>query len=530
MAMFIRRKHVGGHTYLQLVENRWEDGKTRQRVVASLGRLDRRQESGELDALLKSLARFVRGVTLQDGHARGDLQAVSIESIGPGLVFGRLWQELEIDRILTERLAGRRFEFAVERAVFATVVHRLFEAGSDRQGLRFLRDVHVPGSDELDLHHLYRAMRFLGEEKEAVEEALFSATRDLFSDLRLVFFDTTSLYFHGEGGDLGAHGHSRDHRPELRQVVVGALLGENGRPISCEILSGNQADVTALLPVIDRARERFGLSEVCFVADRGMVSDAVIAALEERGMGYILGARMRQVKEVREEVLSRAGRYETVTENLEVKEVWVKDRRYIVCRNAEEARKDAADRQAVLAALEEKLAQGAKALVGNRGFRRYLRVEKGALWIDPRKVEAEARYDGKWVLRTNHSLPAAEVALHYKRLLQVEQFFRTAKDVLETRPIFHKFDSTIRGHIFASFLALVLMHELDQRLAKRGWRLEWADVVRDVQELRTVEVEQDGKRYALRSPLHGVCGKVLQAVGVAVPPPVREAPSHGAKA
>jgi hypothetical protein len=232
----------------------------------------------------------------------------------------------------------------------------------------------------------------------------------------------------------------------------------------------------------------------------------------------------------REEVLSRAGRYARVTENLEVKEVWVKDRRYIVCRNAEEARKDAADRQAVLAALEEKLAQGAKALVGNRGFRRYLRVEKGALWIDPRKVEAEARYDGKWVLRTNHSLPAAEVALHYKRLLQVEQFFRAAKDVLETRPIFHKFDSTIRGHIFASFLALVLMHELDQRLAKRGWRLEWADVVRDVQELRTVEVEQDGKRYALRSPLHGVCGKVLQAVGVAVPPPVREAPSHGAKA
>jgi transposase len=288
--------------------------------------------------------------------------------------------------------------------------------------------------------------------------------------------------------------------------------------------------VTALLPVIDRARERFGLSEVCFVADRGMVSDAVIAALEERGMGYILGARMRQVKEVREEVLSRAGRYARVTENLEVKEVWVKDRRYIVCRNAEEAAKDAADRQVVLAALEEKLAQGAKALVGNRGFRRYLRVEKGALWIDPRKVEAEARYDGKWVLRTNHSLPAAEVALQYKRLLQVEQFFRTAKDLLETRPIFHKFDSTIRGHIFASFLALVLMHELDQRLAKRGWRLEWADVVRDVQQLRTVEVEQDGKRYALRSPLQGVCGKVLQAVGVAVPPPVREAPSHGAKA
>jgi hypothetical protein len=256
----------------------------------------------------------------------------------------------------------------------------------------------------------------------------------------------------------------------------------------------------------------------------------MIAALEKRGMGYILGARMRHGREVRDEVLSRSGRYRPVGENLQVKEVVVEGRRYIVCRNPKQAVKDAADREVILAALEEKLSQGAKALVGNRGFRRYLRVEKGAMRIDARKVNAEARYDGKWVLRTNQNLPAAAVALQYKRLLQVEQFFRTAKDLLETRPIFHKFDSTIRGHIFVSFLALVLWHELDQRLAKRGGKLERADVVRDVQELRTVEVEQDGKRYALRSPLQGVCGKVLQAVGVAVPPPVREAPAHGAKA
>jgi hypothetical protein len=528
--MFIRRKNVSGHTYLQLVENHWEDGRSRQRVVASLGRLDRLQEKGELDALLRSLGRFVHGVTIQDAHGRGDLHAVSIESIGPGLVFGRLWEELGLDRIVSERLTGRKFSFAVERAVFASVVHRLFEAGSDRQGMRFLRDVRVSGADEVDLHHLYRAMQFLGEEKDAVEEALFAATRDLFSSLRLVFFDTTSLYFHGEGDELGAHGHSRDHRPELRQVVVGALLAEDGRPISSEILPGNQTDVTALLPVVDRARERFGLTEVCFVADRGMVSDSLIEELEKRRMGYILGARMRRMKEVRDEVLSRSGRYQTVAENLHVKEVVVADRRYIVCRNPEEAAKDTADREAVLAALEAKLARGAKALVGNRGFRRYLRVEKGAMRIDPRKVDADARYDGKWVLRTNSDLSAAEVALQYKRLLQVEQFFRAAKDLLETRPIFHKVDAAIRGHIFTSFLALVLMHELDQRLAKRDEKLEWSDVLRDVRELRQVEVKQDGKRYLLRPPLPGVCGKVLQAVGVAAPPPVRDIPSPGAKA
>ena len=285
---------------------------------------------------------------------------------------------------------------------------------------------------------------------------LSAAHRDLFTQLRLVFFDTTSFYFEGEGGDeLGQYGHSKDHRPDRRQVVVGALLTQEGRPLSCTVEPGNKTDVTALLPVVDRARERFGLTEVCFVADRGMVSRGVIEALEERGMGYILGMRMRRLNEVRDQVLSHPGRYQHVEDNLRVKEVRIEDRRYIVCYNPEQAKKDAADRQATLRALAKKLKQGAKALVGNRGFRRYLSAEKGAIRIDANRVKSEARYDGKWVLRTNTKLPADEVALQYKQLLTVERFFRTAKGLLQTRPIFHKANATISGHIFCSFLALL---------------------------------------------------------------------------
>lgn len=181
------------------------------------------------------------------------------------------------------------------------------------------------------------------------------------------------------------------------------------------------------------------------------------------------------------------------------------------------------DSELILEALEEKLRRGARALVGNRGFRRYLKVEKGAVRIDPGKVAEEARYDGKWVLRTNTDLPAAEVSRQYKRLLLVEQFFRAAKDLLETRPIFHKFAATITGHIFVSFLALVLVHELKERLKRKGLEVEWQDVVRDLLEVREVEVVHEGKRYILRPPLKGVAGKVFQAVGVAIPPPAREA-------
>ena len=528
--MFVRVKRAGGHEYLQLVENRWEAGRTRQRIVATLGRLDRLHAKGQVDVLLRSLGRFSETVQIQQAHAYGDLEALCTRRIGPGLAFGRLWEELNLDRIVNEMLTGRRFSFDIERAIFATVVHRLFESGSDRQGMRFLRDIDLPGSERLQLHHLYRAMAWLGENKDEVEERLFAAHRDLFTQLRLVFFDTTSFYFEGEGGEeLGRYGHSKDHRPDRRQVVVGALLTQTGRPLSCTICPGNATDVTALLPVVDRARERFGLNEVCFVADRGMVSAQVIEELESRKMGYILGMRMRTLNEVRDQVLSHPGRYQHVEDNLRVKEVRIEDRRYIVCYNPEQAKKDAADRQAILEALAKKLKQGTKALVGNRGFRRYLSAATGAIRIDPNKVELEARYDGKWVLRTNTDLSATEIAQQYKQLLTVEQFFRAAKSLLETRPIFHKVDTTITGHIFCSFLALLLMHELKERLRKRGDQLEWADILRDLEALEEVEVRHNDKSYLLRTPLQGVCGKVFQAIGVAIPPPVREGDGHGAK-
>lgn len=188
--------------------------------------------------------------------------------------------------------------------------------------MRFLRDVYVPGTDKLHLHHMYRAMAWLGENKDEVEERLFATHRDLFTQLELVFFDTTSFYFEGEGGEqVGQYGHSKDHRPDRHQVVVGALLTQTGRPLSCAVWPGNRSDAKALLPMVDCARERFGLKQVCFVADRGMVSEGVIEALEQRGMGYIIGVRMRSVKEIREQVLSHSGRYREVTENLRVKEV-----------------------------------------------------------------------------------------------------------------------------------------------------------------------------------------------------------------
>jgi transposase len=550
--MFFRTKTSGTRSYLQIVENRWQDGRPKQRVIATLGRLDQLQQTGQLDALLASGARLAQSVLLLSAHAKGQVPTITTRRIGPALIFERLWQQTGCRHVVEQLLAGRRFEFDVERAIFLTVLHRLFASGSDRAADKWRTDYQIEGCDDLQLHHLYRAMAWLGEElpkdqqkdktpfaprciKDRIEESVFGHRRDLFSGLQLVFFDTTSIYFEGEGGqEIGQRGFSKDHRPDLYQMVVGAVLDGQGRPICCELWPGNTTDVKTLIPIVDRLRGRFGIGRVCVVADRGMISQETLAALEQPGRGwqYILGARMRSQNEVKDEVLSRAGRYRVVHPTrvesddpspLKVKEVWVEDRRYVVCLNEDEARKDAADRQAIVAALREQLRNGDKSLVGNKGYRRYLSGgDSSHFQVDEAKLAEDARYDGKWVLRTNTELDTAEVALQYKRLWMVEHWFRSCKSLLQTRPIYHKCDETIRGHVFCSFLALVLRQELQARLKARGHELEWADVISDLDRLQMVEVEQDGKRFLLRSEAEGTCGKVFQAVGVALPPTVQQ--------
>jgi transposase len=559
--MFVVEKVARGHRYLYLVESVREDGRVRQRIIQPLGRKDLLAASGDLERLLESIARHSERAVILSEMAAGSIACLRI---GGPLLFGRLWEQTGCRAVIEALLAGRGFEFDVERAVFATVLHRLLVSGSDRACEKWMTGYAVAGVDGLALHHLYRAMAWLGEEldaadggqqhatpfaprcvKDQVEETLFERRRDLFSELSVVFLDTTSLRFEGAGGEtLGRRGHSKDHRPDLMQMVLCAVLDAEGRPICTEIMPGNTADVRVLLPVVDRLRGRFAIGRVCIVADRGMISAATLAGLEQRSLEYILGARERTDRLVREVVLAdqraftpllveRANGAET---QLFAKEVRHEGRRYIVCRNEAEAEKDRADRQAIVAALEAQLRRGDKALVGNSAYRRYLRRAGGgtkdgaaggkpdpAFEIDAGKLAEEAQYDGVFVLRTNARITPLQAMLRYRELLRVEDLFRRAKSVLRTRPIFHSSDAAIRGHVFCSFLALVLQDELLRRCRAAGLAaVEWADLIRDLDRLQEATVEKDGKRITTRTHVEGQVGRVFQAAGVALPPNLRE--------
>jgi hypothetical protein len=547
--MFVRDKTIRGYTYLYLVESVREGGRTKQRIIKNLGRKEQVVASGGLDRLAASVGRYAERAMVLAEIEGGNLDGLICRRIGPPLLFGRLWQETGCRAVLEEMLAARKFEFAVERAVFVSVLHRIMVSGSDRACESWMVDYDIPGAGGLSLHHFYRAMAWLGEElsetrqgeatrfsprtvKDEIEEALFERRKDLFTDLSVVFMDTTSLAFEGAGGaTLGARGHSKDHRPDLNQMIVGVVIDGEGRPVCSEMWPGNTADVGVLLAIVDRLRRRFGIGRVCVVADRGMISAATMAGLEERGLEYVLGVRERTDRLVRQVVLEDTTPFTPLLierasgeTQLFVKEVTVEGRRYIVARNEAEAEKDRADRAAIIEALDRQLRKGDKALIGNSAYRRYLRATTpDAFEIDAGKLADEARYDGIFVLRTNAKISPLQAVLRYRDLIQVEELFRTAKALMRTRPIYHSSDAAIRGHVFCSFLALILRKELQARCEVAGLKPEWAELLRDLDRLQDIELTKDGKAMVLRTPVSGSVGPLFKAVGVALPPNMRDA-------
>jgi len=546
--MFVVERVARGHSYLYLVESVREGKSVRQRTIKPLGRKDVLAASGELDRLVASIARHAeRSIILSDI----DAGRIAAHRIGGPLLFGRLWDRLGIGEVLNNLLEGRQFGFAVERAVFVATLHRLFVSGSDRSCVDWMQSYAIDGAEDLALHHFYRAMAWLGEElgdrqagalaprcvKDVIEEQLFERRRDLFTDLSLVFMDTTSLSFYGEGGEtLGRRGHSKDYRPDLAQMILALVIDAEGRPICTEMVPGNTADVKILMPVVTRLRERFGITRACVVADRGMISAETVAALEALGMEYILGARERSSRVIRDIVLNDKvamvplvlGRQHGETQ-LWVKEVRIGKgkaaQRYIVTVNEAEAKKDREDRQAIIDGLQAQLKKGDKALVGNSAYRRYLRSRGNAFEIDPGKLAEEARFDGVSVLRTNARVTPLQAVIRYRDLLEVEALFRAAKASFDTRPIFHQSDAAIRGHVFCSFLALTLAKELNRLCGARGFQPEWQKLLNDLDRLQQATIEKSGKVITTRTHVTGQVGNVFKAAGIALPHNISEQPA-----
>jgi len=300
--------------------------------------------------------------------------------------------------------------------------------------------------------------------------------------------------------------------------MIGLLIDQNGIPIAHEVLPGNTPDVEAFLHCIEACKKRFNLRRVVLVGDRGMASEKTIAAIEEAGLEYILGVKMRRGKDVQNQVLTRAGRFKKVEENLHVKNVELDGKRYVICLNPEEAERDARVREEVLQKLEYKLhTQGVKGLVGNRAYARYLKVNKDQAQVDESIVQDESRYDGKYILRTNTTLPTAEVAVAYKHLWMIERAFRELKSNLELRPMYHWTENRIRGHIMICFLAFYLEMQLRRCLSEIKPDANYVGVIKALSRLTASKIISNNKSAIIRTELQEDAYLAFKAVHMQVP-------------
>jgi transposase len=550
--------------YLALAHNQRVGAATKANVLLNLGREDRLDPDG-LRRLVRSINRYLgepdpdagtdaAAATGTDTVTDG-LRLMASRPAGGAWLLDGLWKALDVDTALRQVLGGRRFSTDVERVLFALVANRAIDPASKLAAAEWAsHDVAIPGLEVMDEDQAYRAMDLLVEADTdaSVQEAVFFAVADLLNlEVDLLFFDTTSTYFERDtedpdpepsdseddtssgGRGFRRYGHSKDHRRDLPQIVIGLAVTREGIPVRVWCWPGNTGD-QAILPEVRDGLRGWRLGRVVTVVDRGFSSESNLAYLRRAGGHYIAGERMRDGSAHAAEALSRQGRYQQVRDNLRVKEVKIASTpgvRWIICHNPDQAERDQAARDAAItritteldrittartrareqartrrsahsatttatktAAARRKAEQQAErdeaahlkaecALREHPALGRWLRQSpSGRLMLDRAKITAEARLDGKYLLSTSDpDLSAEDVALGYKNLLEAERRFRDLKSTIELRPVFHRLEPRIRAHVLLCWLALLLI-----RVAERRTGQTWRTIARELGRLHAI--------------------------------------------
>ncbi|WP_081578674.1 IS1634 family transposase [Thermacetogenium phaeum] len=532
----IQRKNKDGSVvrYIQLAHNQWDPQArcAKAKVLFNFGR-EEEVDREALKRLVKSINRFLGpGETLRYEAETGaaPLKFITSRPLGGAWVLDRLWEELGIKGVLETLLKKRQYKTPVERAIFAMAANRALDPMSKRGVEEWVKeDAVIPGVEEIPLQQLYRAMDFLLENEAELQKQVYYSVANLLNlEVDILYFDTTSTYFEiedeDEDGGLRRRGHSKDHRPDLPQAVIGLAVTRDGIPVRCWVWPGNTADISVVEQV---KKDLIGwkLGRVITVLDRGFNSEDNLRCLQRAGGHYIAGEKLRSGKENTVQALKRGGRYQTVRDNLEVKEIVVGNgearERYILVRNPEEAARDKARREKIIKELEEQLphikthAKAVCELMAHPVYGRYLKLDSRSLpKIDRAKIREEEKLDGKYLLRTSDdTLSAEDVALGYKQLLLVEDAFRTLKSRLELRPVYHRLEDRIRSHVLLCWLALLLI-----RIAENRTGQTWCSLRATLQRMQLGEFSGTAGQVRQRTETTPAQKQIFKALAVKEPP------------
>jgi len=541
-----RRTKDGTVGYLQLAHNEWDPvvKQSKVRVLYSFGREDQLDRQA-IVRLIGSLQRALEPDQALQVAAAPGLRFIESRPMGGAWALDGLWRRLKIERTLGRLLEGRRLDRRAERVIFAMVANRALEPLSKLAASKWVCErAWIDGLPELDEDACYRAMDWLLEVEDELAEQVYFETADLLSlEVDLLFFDTTSTYFERDepehdivdedgtviGEAFRVRGHSKDHRPDLPQVVIGMAVTRTGIPIRVWCWPGNSSDQELIRQVKDDLRA-WKLARVVWVGDRGFQSAENRRYMQRAGGHYIFGAKLRGNDTEANTALARQGRYHTVAENLRVKEVVIDDGtmrdRFVICHNPEEAKRDEAVREQLLHQLEQAIAGSDKLtaeerqrlhgqLSAKRGLKRFIRTTQGGLLrIDRAAVKAEEHLDGKFLLRTSDpTLTVEDIALGYKQLLEIERAWRDMKTTLDLRPVHHRKEDRIRAHVLLCWLALLLI-----RIAETQTADTWRNLRDELQRMHVGTFAGHAGHSRQRTELTAQQQAILRALGVEQPP------------
>ncbi|MBI2267097.1 MAG: IS1634 family transposase [Armatimonadetes bacterium] len=561
--------------YFQIAENRWDPVKRRSEanILLNLGRADEAQE----ERLRKLAASIIK--RLDDLEPTEDPSNVLIDAWPYGDLYAieKLWERLQINKALGEMLKEEERHTPLERALFVMTANRCIAPYSKlycyEQWMK--EDIYFPESENVKLHHFYRALDFLERNKEKVEEVLFFRLSDLFNlDVDLIFYDTTTLQFEIDEEDkdqttsdgrkvvaLRKRGRPKEGKGHAPQVVVGMAVTRDGLPVRSWVFPGNTVDVSTVEQV-KKDLKGWRLNRCIFVGDRGMVSDENLKILSLSGGRYILGMPMRRGDEVSESILSRPGKFAPVDSSallgdnsqwlsvpiglqknrerakrdpsLFVKEAWyphkdagARARRYVVCFNPKERDRQRPHRKELFEHLDAELEalkrspeshpKRACELLASKRYGKYLRQDKSRhLHIDSKKVKREEHLDGKFVVYSNDdTLTASDLALGYKQLMRIEQGWRNLKSGLKVAPLFHRHPLRIRAHVTLCVLALLI-----ERVAELACDDTWRNIRDFLRQIKAVEFETPHGRYVRTNRIRPEAARILKAMGAPSPKPL----------
>jgi len=523
--MYLKYKKYKEHpdrVYLQVVESIREGNYIRKKTVLSLGRFDNNDAVERVNKLLEALLPVSTNVQPLD--YKNDIIPYNTKQIGPLLVFKSLWKKIGLDQTLKNSFDNISTLYDLEQAVFNLVLNRLVAPTSKRRMGHFQNTIY--GMTKFDLHQYYRAMDYLIDHKEDIEKNIFEAVKKQHKNkITMALYDTTSLVYYGDDpkdqSELLDHGFSKARRGDLKQVVVGVLMSQEGIPLGHETYAGNSSDVHCFEDIINKAVDKYGIEKLVFIGDRGMISKKNTALLDKMGQEYVLGYRMRTIsKNDRPEIFSKINLKKLRNHKLQYKEIEYKGQRLIFYYNEERAILDAEFRERVLERLKEKLKSGKiKSLLENPGYLKYLDDVKGsAPNISDKKVDQDKDFDGVFVLTSNAMLSAPEVVESYRSLWQIEQGFKQLKTELKLGPIYHFTDKRIRGHIFICFLALILRRFLAQYLStKYKKKASYPDCMDDLKNLNVVEMKVKDEEMHVMTEIKKNAKKLFNCLNLEIP-------------